>query len=87
MTMITPRCNTMLEVEPVLPLVVSVCQHSMLFGDEDTNADCVSFDVNEPVKNREEKGLWGVHVDPSAIIPSTEGGNEGIKGALLLLLR
>ena len=79
----------MLEVEPVLPLVVSVCQHSMLFGeDEPTNTDCVSLGGNEPAKKREEKGLWGVHVDPSIIIiPSTEGGKEGIKGALLLLRR
>ena len=68
--------------------VVSVCQHSMLFGeDEPTNTDCVSLGGNEPAKKREEKGLWGVHVDPSIIISSTEGGKEGIKGALLLLRR
>jgi len=81
----------MLEVEPVLPLVVSVCQHSsMLFGEDETNtADCMSLDGtgNEVAKKREEKGLWGVHVDPSAIMPSTEGGKDGIKGAELLLLR
>ena len=59
----------------------------MLFGEDGTDDDCVSLEGNEPAKYREENGLWGVHVDPSVIIPSTEGGKEDIKGALLLLLR
>jgi len=77
----------MVELEPVLPLVVSICQHLLLLGEDEINADWVSLGGKEPAKNREEKGLCGVHVNPSVIIPSTEGGKEGIKGALLLLRR